>query len=65
MAEDGAVDADAREGSREGHRNRQFRVLDRSRVHRRAEKGRMSAFGRNWNFAGRSTEICKLDWRGP
>jgi hypothetical protein len=20
------------------------------------------AFGRNWNFAGRSAEICRLDW---
>ena len=31
----------------------------------RADKSRMRAFGRNWNFAGRSAEICKLDWRGP
>ena len=31
----------------------------------KAEKSRMRAFGRNWNFAGRSAEICKLDWRGP
>lgn len=31
----------------------------------RAEKSRMRAFGRNWDFAGRSAEICKLDWRGP
>jgi hypothetical protein len=22
-------------------------------------------FGRDWNIAGRSAEICKLDWRGP
>jgi hypothetical protein len=27
-----------------------------------AEKSRFRAFGRNWNFAGRSAEICKLDW---
>lgn len=31
----------------------------------RSDKSRMRAFGRNWNFAGRSAEICKLDWRGP
>ena len=28
----------------------------------RADKSRLRAFGRNWNFAGRSAEICKLDW---
>jgi len=28
----------------------------------RADKSRVRAFGRNWNFAGRSAEICKLDW---
>ena len=31
----------------------------------KAEVSKMRAFGRNWNFAGRSAEICKLDWRGP
>ena len=31
----------------------------------KSDKSRMRAFGRNWNFAGRSAEICKLDWRGP
>ncbi|PSM20310.1 DUF1326 domain-containing protein [Nitratireductor sp. StC3] len=31
----------------------------------RSDKSRMRAFGRNWNFAGRSAEVCKLDWRGP
>ncbi|WP_295805977.1 DUF1326 domain-containing protein [uncultured Nitratireductor sp.] len=31
----------------------------------RSDKSRMRAFGRNWNFAGRSAEICPLDWRGP
>jgi hypothetical protein len=31
----------------------------------RAERSRMRAFGRDWNFDGRSAEICKLDWRGP
>jgi hypothetical protein len=30
----------------------------------RADKSRLRAFGRNWNFAGRSAEICKLDWSG-
>jgi hypothetical protein len=28
----------------------------------RAEKSRFRAFGRNWNFAGRSAEICRIDW---
>jgi len=28
----------------------------------RADKSRLRAFGRNWNFAGRSAEICRLDW---
>jgi hypothetical protein len=28
----------------------------------RADKSRFRAFGRNWNFAGRSAEICRLDW---
>jgi hypothetical protein len=31
----------------------------------KSDKSRMRAFGRNWNFAGRSAELCKLDWRGP
>ena len=31
----------------------------------RSDRSKMRAFGRNWNFAGRSAEICKLDWRGP
>lgn len=31
----------------------------------KADKSRMRAFGRNWNFAGRSAEICELEWRGP
>jgi hypothetical protein len=28
----------------------------------RADTSRVRAFGRNWNFAGRSAEICRLDW---
>jgi hypothetical protein len=28
----------------------------------RADRSRMRAFGRNWNFAGRSAEICTIDW---
>jgi len=27
-----------------------------------ADKSRLRAFGRNWNFAGRSAEICHIDW---
>jgi hypothetical protein len=28
----------------------------------RADKSRFRAFGRNWNFAGHSAEICQIDW---
>ena len=28
----------------------------------KADKSRFRAFGRNWNFEGRSAEICQLDW---
>jgi hypothetical protein len=28
----------------------------------KADKSRVRAFGRNWDFAGRSAEICKLNW---
>jgi hypothetical protein len=28
----------------------------------RADKSRFRGFGRNWNLAGRSAEIVKLDW---
>jgi hypothetical protein len=28
----------------------------------RADKSRFRAFGRNWNFSGRSAEICQIDW---
>jgi hypothetical protein len=28
----------------------------------RADKSRFRLFGRNWNFEGKSAEICKLDW---
>ena len=31
----------------------------------RADKSRFRKFGRNWNFAGKSAEICKLKWSGP
>ena len=30
-----------------------------------SDKSRMRAFGRNWNFAGRSAEICKLGLARP
>jgi hypothetical protein len=30
----------------------------------RADTSRVRAFGRNWNFAGRSAELCRLDWSG-
>jgi hypothetical protein len=30
-----------------------------------ADKSRVRAFGRNWNFEGRSAELCMLDWKGP
>jgi hypothetical protein len=28
----------------------------------RADKSRFRGFGRNWNFAGKSAEICRIDW---
>lgn len=30
-----------------------------------ADKSRFRGFGRNWNFAGHSAEICRIDWSGP
>lgn len=30
-----------------------------------ANKGRVRAFGRVWDFEGRSAEICQIDWHGP
>lgn len=30
----------------------------------RANKGRVRAFGRVWDFEGRSAEICQIDWKG-
>jgi len=29
-----------------------------------ASKGRVRAFGRVWDFDGRSAEICQIDWQG-
>lgn len=31
----------------------------------KADKGRVRAFGRVWDFEGRSAEICQIDWHGP
>ena len=31
----------------------------------RADKGRVRAFGRVWDFEGRSAEICSIAWSGP
>lgn len=30
-----------------------------------ANKGKVRAHGRVWDFDGRSAEICQIDWRGP
>ena len=30
-----------------------------------ASKGRVRAYGRVWDFDGRSAEICQIDWSGP
>ncbi len=30
-----------------------------------ATRSRVRAFGRVWDFAGRSAEICAIDWAGP
>ena len=31
----------------------------------KSDKSRMRGFGRNWDFAGRSAELCRIEWRGP
>lgn len=31
----------------------------------KANKGKVRAHGRVWDFDGRSAEICQIDWRGP
>ena len=31
----------------------------------KATQGRVRAFGRVWDFDGRSAEICQIDWHGP
>ncbi|WP_107498140.1 DUF1326 domain-containing protein [Thalassobius sp. I31.1] len=31
----------------------------------KADKGKVRAFGRVWDFDGRSAEICQIDWKGP
>lgn len=30
-----------------------------------ATRGRVRAYGRVWDFDGRSAEICRIDWSGP
>ena len=30
-----------------------------------ADKGRVRAYGRVWDFKGLSSEICQIDWHGP
>ena len=30
-----------------------------------ASKGKVRAFGRVWNFEGKSAEICQINWSGP
>ncbi|MBS9718736.1 DUF1326 domain-containing protein [Pseudohalocynthiibacter aestuariivivens] len=30
-----------------------------------ATKGKVRAYGRVWDFSGRSAEICQIDWKGP
>lgn len=30
-----------------------------------ATKGKVRAYGRVWDFDGRSAEICQIDWHGP
>jgi len=30
-----------------------------------SSKGKVRAFGRVWDFDGRSAEICQIDWHGP
>ncbi len=44
--------------------DQQHRLLDRPATSpsRSAETSRVRAFGRNWNFEGRSAELVRLDW---
>ena len=30
-----------------------------------SSKGKLRAYGRVWDFDGRSAEICQIDWKGP
>jgi len=54
-------------GKRQGEnvtiRNSEYWVAPEVTISR-AEKSRVRVFGRNWNFAGRSAELCRLDWSG-
>ncbi|MEJ8573247.1 DUF1326 domain-containing protein [Microbaculum marinum] len=31
----------------------------------KSDRSRMRGFGRNWDFSGRSAELCRIEWRGP
>ena len=31
----------------------------------KANRGKVRAYGRVWDFDGRSAEICQIDWQGP
>lgn len=31
----------------------------------KSDRSRMRGFGRNWDFAGRSAELCRIEWQGP
>lgn len=39
--------------------------IDSEIIVAQANKGRVRAHGRVWDFAGRSAEICRINWHGP
>ena len=61
---DGVVKPITRQGQGRERRHPQHRATGSARdvTIARAETSRVRAFGRNWNFAGRSAEIVRLDW---
>ena len=44
--------------------NSQYWIADTITV-AQANKSKFRAWGRNWDFKGRSAELCQIDWSGP
>jgi len=54
----------ARKGEHVVITNSQYWIADEIIV-AMANKSKFRAWGRNWDFKGRSAEICQIDWSGP